>query len=396
MGKEMSKYKELGIDPNKSSVREIFGKIVDNDFPNAFVNIKRDPEIPGMVFTKHSDGDGSKFVQRALHYFETGDDSIFQGAVDDAFSMNSGDIAASGFVCGKWVLTQTININGINLPKKKIMKQNALRVAWLLQLYRSYGFDMTFFLGGETADLPDQTSSIVYDMDIYARTKEINLIIGNVRPGDKIYGFASDGKAKWEEKNNSGIMSNGLTLARTCLMAQKYTEKYPFLIRHNGSYQGRFKVNDMPDILQGMTVSEAILSPTRQWAIVIKLIIKKLKEREILHMLHGISMNTGGGATKIRHIGQGVVYKKRMPDPPPIFKLIQEESGELWRNMFVDFNCGVGIDVVGEDSKEFQQTLKKVAAETEIKLFELGKCEKCQDKKNKIILDTPYGYFDDY
>lgn len=73
MNQQISRYKELGIDPGKSSVREIFSKIIDNDFPNAFVNIKCDSEFPGMVFTKHPDGDGSKFVQRVLHYIETGE-----------------------------------------------------------------------------------------------------------------------------------------------------------------------------------------------------------------------------------------------------------------------------------------------------------------------------------
>lgn len=396
MDNQTSRYKELGIDPSKFSVREIFSKIIDNDFPNAFVNIKRDPDIPGMVFTKHPDGDGSKFVQRALYYFETGDESIFQGAVDDALSMNTGDIAASGFVFGQWVITQIININGINLPKDIIMKQIALRVARLLQLYQNYGFNTTFFMGGETADLPDQTSSIVYDMDIYARTKESDLIIGNVLPGDKVYGFASDGQAIWEEEYNSGLMSNGVTLARTDLMDASYGKLYPFLIRSNGSYRGKFKINDKPDILDGMTVSEATLSPTRQWAIIIRMIIEKLKEKGILHMLHGISMNTGGGATKIGHVGQGILYKKNMPVPPPIFHLIHSESGELWENMFEDFNCGVGIDVVGEDNEEFKQILEEAATETKIKLFELGKCEQYEGKGNKVILDTPYGYFDNY
>ena len=396
MNNQTSKYKKLGIDPGKSSVREIFSKIIDNDFPNAFVNIKRDPEISGMVFTKHPDGDGSKFIQRALHYFETDDESIFQGAVDDALSMNTGDIAASGFVFGKWVLTQIININGVNLPKDRIMKQIALRVAWLLQLYRNYGFNLTFFMGGETADLPDQTSSIVYDMDIYARARESDLIAGNVLPGDKIYGFASDGQAIWEEEYNSGLMSNGLTLARTDLMDAGYGKSYPFLIRNNGSYRGKFKVNDKPDILDGMTVSGAILSPTRQWAIVIRMVIQKLKEKSILSMLHGISMNTGGGATKIGHVGNSILYKKKMPVPPAIFQLIQKKSGETWQNMFEDFNCGIGIDVVGEDNKEFKQVLQDVSAQTKVKLFELGECGKNSGKGNKVVLNTPFGYFDNY
>ncbi len=387
--KRKSEYEKLGVDPAKSIVREIFGKIIDNDFPYAFVNIKRDQEIPGTVFTKHSDGDGSKFVQRVLHYLETDDESIFQGAVDDALAMNTGDIAASGFVFGKWVITEIININGFNIPKDIIMEQIALRVGRLLQLYKDRGFNI-FFLGGETADLPDQIGSAVYDMDIYARAKESDLIVGNVKPGDKIYGFASDGKAVWEEENNSGIMSNGLTLARTYLMNKDYAEMYPFLFGAGVSYKGKFYIKD------NIAVSKEILSPTRQWAIAIRMIIEKLKEKNIFHMLHGISMNTGGGAAKIMHVGSGILYKKKMPIPPPIFQLIQKESGEIWENMYEDFNCGVGIDVVGEDNAEFKGVLQEISDKIGIRLFELGECAKNTNGGNKIVLETPYGFFDNY
>jgi len=391
-----SKYEELGVDADKRSVREIFGKIVRNDFPGAFVNIVRDPEILGKVFTMHADGDGSKMVQRLLHYRETGDEQIFQGAVDDAFSMNSGDIAASGFVFGRWVINQIININAFNAPKELIMKQIALRVESLLKLYESYGFKLTFFLGGETADLPDQVNSAVYDVGIFAEAYDHQLVTGNVQLGDQIYGFASDGQAAWEKEANSGIMDNGLTLARTCLMQEYYGLKYPFLVRRNGKYEGKFAVNDRPDILGGMTVSQALLSPTRQWAILIRLLIEKLKQEKIFHMLHGISLNTGGGATKITHVGQGILYMKAMPYPPPIFYLIQAESGETWRNMHQSFNCGVGIDVVGADSPEFRAALEHVSQAAGVKLFHLGECRENTDKKNSVALRTPFGDFNDY
>jgi len=390
-----SKYEKLGIDPGKANVREIFERIIDNNFPNAFVNIVHDSENPGLVFTKHSDGDGSKSIQRILDYCVNRKSEVFQGAVDDAFSMNTGDIAASGFVSGMMAVTQVISVNGFNVPKDEIMRQNALRVAWLLDLYRDYGFQV-IFLGGETADLPDQISSMVYDMDVFARTKEENIIRGNVQDGDVIFGFASDGRAVWEDKENSGIMSNGLTLARSCLMNELYAQKYPVCAKGVGSYEGKYSVNDQPHILDGMTVGEAILSPTRQWAICIKLIIDKLKEKNCLHMLHGISMNTGGGATKIANVGKGIIYKKIMPTPSPVFQLIHEQSEEKWRDMYRGFNCGIGIDVVGENHCDFFDTLQEVSIETKIALHRLGKCEVNEGQSNKVILSTYYGEFDDY
>ncbi|MBI4779154.1 hypothetical protein HY797_01730 [Candidatus Falkowbacteria bacterium] len=390
---EKSKYEELGVDPDKRSVREIFGKIVKNDFPGAFVNIVRGTGATGKVFTMHADGDGSKMVQRLLHYLEIGDEQIFQGAVDDAFSMNSGDVAASGFVFGRWIINQIININAKNAPKDLIMRQIALRVEGLLKLYESCGFKQIFFLGGETADLPDQVNSVVYDVGVFAEGYDCELVTGNVQPGDQIYGFASDGQASWESFPNSGIMANGLTLARTCLMQEYYGLKYPFLVRNNGKYQARFAPADKPDALGGITVSQALLSPTRQWAILIRLLIQELKNRKIFHMLHGISLNTGGGATKIAHVGQGILYVKTMPDPPPIFHLIQAESGESWRDMYKDFNCGVGIDVVGSYSAEFKAALKFASMATGVKLFHLGKCVKNLAEKNSVILRTQFGDF---
>lgn len=389
-----SKYEKLGVDPGKSNVRKIFKSGISNDFPGAFVNIVKDPEYSNQVFTQHMDGDGSKFVQRLLVYKEKGDIGVIQGAVDDAVSMNLGDIAASGFVFGKIVVTDVININGSSIPKNKIMKQIAIRFNHLIELHRKYGFNI-HFLGGETADLPDQVSTCVFDVAVYARAKKTDIISGNVMSGDKIYGFASNGRAVWENEDNSGIMSNGLTLARISSMWQGYSKKYPLLIRADGSYEGKYKVGKKADLLKNVPVSTALISPTRQWAILIKLLLEKLKEKNIFNMLHGISMNTGGGATKIRHVGKNILYEKRMPKPPSIFQLIQKESGESWKDMFIDFNCGIGIDIVGKNDPKFETVLHEIANDTNVRCFELGIC-KSNKKENKVILETPYGLFDNY
>lgn len=394
MAEKKSKYAELGVDAGKTSVRKIFGKYVVNHFPQAFVNIVIDPFDPDIVFTQHMDGDGSKFVQRLLVYLETGDIGVIGGAVDDAFEMNMGDIAASGFVGGTITVTDVINIKNIEklVPKDLILEQVAIRFEELINLYRQFGFNIVF-LGGETADLPDQVRSVVFDVALHARTKKSDIITGETFPGDKIWGFASDGQAKWEQGKNSGIMSNGLTLARTSLMWEGYTEKYPFLVREGGQYQGKYLVGEMSDHLD-MPVSDAVMSPTRLWSIVIKIIIDKLRSRKALYLLHGVSMNTGGGATKIGHVGKGIVYKKKMPNPPGIFQLIHRESGEKWKDMFKGFNCGVGIDLVGKDSPIIEDVLKEVSEENGIACYELGVCEKKPGLNNRVELDTSNGKFE--
>lgn len=390
--KKKSIYEELGIDPHKDLVKEIFKKINHNDFPGAFCNIVY---VPGTnrarVKTKHGDGSGSKSIQRILHYLETRDETVFEEEVYDALSMNTGDVAASGFV-ERYYITQINAINSGNVPKEIILKGIAIGTARLIELYKKYGIDIVC-MGGETADLPDQVKSFVIDIDVESEMDAGNVIAGNIQPGDTIFGFSSGGKAIWEDKSNSGIMSNGLTMARTRLMHASYSEKYPFLCREEKPFQGRFKVGSYI-VPIGMMSSGSILSPTRQWAIVIKLLIEELKKRKALHLLHGISMNTGGGATKIKNIGKGIIYRKYMPEPLPIFKLIQAETGEYWENMFVTFNCGIGLDIVGSNKNNvLWRAIGVVSRKTRIKAYIFGDCHRSGSKENRIILETAYGTF---
>ena len=389
----MNMYEELGVDPEKKNVKETFGKLNDQEYPTAFVNIISDPFCSDRALTQHQDGDGSKFIQRMLHYFETSDKKIFTGMVDDALSMNTGDIAASGFIFGPWLITNVLNLNLPEKLKEIIMEAVAVRLAELRELYSNHGFNIKF-LGGETADLPDQVKSGVFDIAITAWANKKDLITGNIYNDDLIFGFPSDGQAAWETEPNSGLMSNGLTLARCCLMKKDYDKKYPSLKRDGEFYQGRFHPDSHSDILGEMSVGKALLSPTRQWAIVIKEIITALKEVNAVYMLHGITMNTGGGATKITNIGKGILYIKEMPAPPPLFRLIQSESKSPWVDMYKNLNNGIGLDVIGENNTIFIEALNKASIKCGLPLCRLGICQKLKDgTKNKVSLNTPFGSF---
>ncbi len=391
MSKESSLYQQLGVDAQKEGVKRVFKEIIDNEYPNAFVNIITDPYNPNLAMTQHQDGDGSKFIQRLLHYRETGDASIFDGMVDDALSMNTGDIAASGFVFGHWLITDVLNVNLPTKLKKLIMERIALRFSELKKLYQEHGFHL-HFLGGETADLKDQVKSAVFDITVTAREKKENIIAGNVQPGDLIFGFSSAGKAAWEEEDNSGLMSNGLTLARSALMSSSYNEKYPDLRRDDSDfYKGDIDISLNPSL--GVEVSKNILSPTRQWAIIIRTLALELKKRNAYHMLHGITMNTGGGATKIRNVGRGIIYNKNMPTPPEIFQLIQKKSGESWRNMYETFNCGIGIDVIGEDHLFFSEAINETSRKCKIENYFFGCCLENTSDKNSVIIHSEHGSF---
>lgn len=387
--KKKSIYEELGVDPHKDLVKEIFRKINRNDVPGAFCNIIILPD--GRVVTKHPDGSGSKSILRILHYLETGDGTIFEEEMYDALSMNTGDTAASGFI-KRYIITQINAVNAGSVPKELILRGIAIGTLRLIRLYEEYGMEV-ICLAGETADLPDQVRSYVTDVDIYSEMDSIkDVIAGNCQAGDSIFGFSSGGQAAFENRPNSGFMSNGSTMGRIKLMHVNYSAKYPFLCREGKPFTGRYKVDDYVKSLK-MTVSEALLSPTRQWAIIIKLLIDELKKSESLHKLHGISMNTGGGATKIRNVGANIIYHKTMPEPLPIFQLIQSETGERWENMFVSFNCGIGLDVVGDNSDGvLGRAIKAVSRKTKVKSFELGSCYG-GGGGNEVRLSTSYGDF---
>jgi phosphoribosylformylglycinamidine cyclo-ligase len=381
-------YAKLGVDADKTDVRKAFSSRIDNEYPKAFVNIITDPFRRDWAKTLHMDGDGSKFIQRLLVCSETGDPEVLKGAVDDAWQMNLGDIAASGFVFGPILVGDILNLNRFNVDKKLIMDQVGERFGELKEMYRRFGFKI-FFMGGETADLPVQVVTEAFDGGVAADAKKRDLITGNVQPGDKIYGFASDGQAIWEEKPNSGIMSNGLTLAQTCTMWSGYREQYPKFMQ----YTGKYKVGEKAPPPYDFVVSDALTSPTRHWALLIRLLLEELKRNGGYEDLHGISMNTGGGATKISHVGSGITYEKIMPNPPDLFQFIQGESGEEWKDMFKDFNCGVGLDIVGADNFAFRNALQRVSDMTHVELYDLGGCKKSDDGENHVALETEQGLF---
>jgi len=384
MEQNLSLYERKGIDPQKSSVKEIFGKVVRNDFLGAWCNIVRDPERPGFVTTKHPDGPGSKTLQRILHCEELKQPEILQDDVFDGFQMNYGDIACSGFVDGVIHATQIVSVNKFRVDKELILRQNALGWVRLLEFYKSQGVNIIFY-GGETADLPDQSYNYILDIDVQSSTKEENVIRGNITSRDWIWGFESTGRAIWETVINSGQMSNGLTDTRTELMWKRYTRKYPQLWGEN-DYVGRFKVNDQFPGL-GMTVSEAILSTTRQWSIIIKMIIEEAKRRNAFHLIHGICMNTGGGLTKIKNLGQGIHYLKTIPFIAPYFLVFQKETGESNFNMMKTFNCGIGLEVVGSGKEGIlEDILSTVSRSTNVQCYPLGECFYSNSPENKLTI----------
>ena len=393
---EKSLYEQAGVESDKGHIKEAFSDVIQSEYPYAFVNIKTDPWTPGWVMTKHPDGSGSRSTTHWLYYAETGDASFLPYDIADSIAMN-GDIVAGGFV-GHQILTDIIDINSNNVDKELIVSSVAKGINQTLELLGEFGFSLEEgerlirqmdFLGGETADLVDQLTSYSLNVDVFSRMPRENIVAGNVQPGDTIFGFSSGGQAHWEDRPNSGHMSNGSTLSGPVLLSAKYQKKYPFLRTSKNAFRGPFEINHRVHDLR-MTVGEALLAPTRQWAIVMKMIIEMAKNDECFDKLHAIIMNTGGGLTKCGHVGQGIRYVKQVPRFLPIFELIQAVSRENTLGMLKTFNCGVGLEVIGDNSDgKLEKIIRAISPNTNIPSFTLGHCIATRDPqgKNEVIVE---------
>jgi phosphoribosylformylglycinamidine cyclo-ligase len=207
-----------------------------------------------------------------------------------------------------------------------------------------------------------------------------------IEPGDKIIGVRSGGKIRYEKYNNSGIMSNGHTLARNCLMKPEYVEKYPEISHpERDRYTGRFYYDHFFDELDS-TIGEALLSPTRLYSPIVKKVLDRNNG-----MVHGMVHNTGGGNTKCLRLGKKISYIKEPPQQDPIFTLIQKESHVKWREMYQDFNMGIGFEfIVNPDSAEdILSNIESFGVEAYI----IGYCEESK-VNNELLIKTDKGNFE--
>lgn len=389
-----SMYGRMGIDAHKEAVVNAFKPIISNIYPYAWVNITRDPLAPGYVRTLKVDGDGSKPTLHCLHFLETGDPTYLGNSADDDFAMVAGDMGAAGFV-HELLFADALDINKFPVPglKEALMAAYSRRIQEIMELHRRYGFIVEFF-GGETADLPSQVvASYITNGFSYGRTQEKYVIQGNVQPGDFIWGFASGGQAIWEPKPISPLMCNGVTLAGSVILWGGYNKKYPFLRHEKNKFLGRFKIDDKPEGLDGMTAIEAVCSPTRQWAIIFRLLIDELERRNALHLLHGLTVNTGGGASKVIRLGENITFFKEMPPLPPFFRLICSECSISAQEMYEDFNCGVGADAIGSNEGGIlEDAIRAVSNQVGVEYWRLGECfEWSASSGNHVTLETPLG-----
>ncbi|MFW9900080.1 MAG: AIR synthase related protein [Candidatus Thorarchaeota archaeon] len=383
-------YGKLGVSSKKEDVHKALKSIDKGLFPGAFCKIVEDIDNRGeycSVF--HSDGAGTKASLAYMYYKETGDISVFKGVVRDAMVMNLDDFLCVGAI-GNIFFSNNLGRNS------KLIKADVIET--IIKEYYDYSEKLSSLglnvkmCGGETADMGDIVKTIAVDASAFTTMKREDIIdAANIKSDDVIIGLASYGKASYEEEFNSGIGSNGLTLARHGILSHEYYHKYPECydknINENLVFFGNYKLTDEIDSLN-LNIGKALLSPTRTYAPVLKDILKEYRKE-----IHGIIHNTGGGQTKILKFGKSIKYiKNNLFTIPKIFEIIQRSSETQWREMFSVFNMGHRMELLCNNSiaPEIIEIAKKYKIDSKI----IGYCEKSPIKgKNILEVKSEFGSF---
>ena len=390
MSDEKDIYSQLGVSSKKEDVHKAIQSIDKGLFPGAFCKILHDVgRRDDYCSIFHSDGAGTKASLAYMYYKETDKISVFRGIVRDAIVMNIDDMLCVG-ATGNFFISNNIGRNRRFISGEVI--------STIIKEYFTYSEKLSEFglnvvmCGGETADVGDIVKTILIDASVFTSMKREDIINAeNIKAGDVIVGLASDGQASYEDEFNSGIGSNGLTLARHGVLSHTYYKKFPECYDQNLDEQFIFFGNyQLTDKIKGLslTVGEALLSPTRTYAPLLLDVLKKYREE-----IHGIIHNTGGGQTKILNFGKGITYlKNNLFKIPKIFEIIKKSSETLWKEMYQVFNMGHRMEICCDESiaKEIINIAKKYNLESKI----VGQCEKSSYKnKNQIEIKSEFGSF---
>lgn len=338
------RYLQRGVSADKEDVHQAISKLDKGIFPQAFCKVvpdllAGDPEWCNIM---HADGAGTKTSLAYLYWKETGDLSVWKGVAQDAVIMNTDDLLCVG-ATDNILLSSTIGRNKHNIPGE-VVSSIIDGTEEVLQLLRDNGMNIVL-TGGETADVGDLVRTVIVDSTVIARMRRSEVITTEkIKPGNVIVGLASFGQATYESSYNGGMGSNGLTSARHDVFYKEYAQKYPecFDPAVSGDlvFTGKYKVTDKADGVP-VDMGKLVLSPTRTYAPVMMEVFRQHRSK-----IDGIIHCSGGAQTKVLHfLSQNHVVKNNLFGVPPLFRLIQEESGTDWSEMYKVFNMGHRMEI---------------------------------------------------
>lgn len=343
-----NRYNQRGVSASKEDVHQAIKNIDKGIFPQAFCKII--PDILGnddaFCNIMHADGAGTKSSLAYVYWKETGDISVWKGIAQDAIIMNLDDLICVG-ATDHILLSSTIGRNK-NLITGEVIAAIINGTEEILAELREMGISI-YSTGGETADVGDLVRTIIVDSTVTCRIKRDEVISNhNIQHGDVIVGLSSSGQATYETEYNGGMGSNGLTSARHDVfdksVADSYPESFDPAVPYDLVFSGGKKLTDKIRIDENteLTIGKLVLSPTRTYAPVIKKVLEKHRNQ-----IHGLVHCSGGAQTKVLHfINDNIhVIKDNLFPVPPLFELIQEQSGTAWKEMYKVFNMGHRMEI---------------------------------------------------
>lgn len=391
MSSDTSKrYAQRGVSASKEDVHNAIKNIDKGLFPKAFCKIVPD-YLTGSeehCLVMHADGAGTKSSLAYMYWKETGDISVWKGIAQDALIMNIDDLICVGAV-DNIMLSSTIGRNK-NLIPGEVISAIINGTEELISDLKKHGMTI-HSTGGETADVGDLVRTIIVDSTVTARMKRSEVIDNaKIKAGDVIVGLASFGQTTYEKEYNGGMGSNGLTSARhdvfSKYLAEKYPESFDAAVPEDLVYSGSTKLTDAVQDAP-LDAGKLVLSPTRTYAPVVKKILEQYTSDEI----HGIVHCSGGAQTKILHFIDDLhVIKDNLFEIPPLFKLIQEQSGTDWKEMYQVFNCGHRLEMYVDETiaKDLIEISKNYNIDAQI----IGRVEASETKK--LTIKSEYGTFE--
>lgn len=382
------RYAQRGVSASKEDVHNAIAQLDKGLFPKAFCKIVPDTLAgdPDFCTIMHADGAGTKSSLAYLYWRETGDLSVWKGIAQDAIVMNTDDLICVG-ATGPMLLSSTIGRNK-NLIPGEVVAELINGTEEVLEMLRGHGIEI-YSTGGETADVGDLVRTVIVDSTVIARMRRDEVISNDrIQAGDVIVGLASFGQATYETNYNGGMGSNGLTSARHDVLAHYLADVYPEsfdpAVDKSLVYSGSKRLTE-PVAGTGLTVGQLILSPTRTYAPVAKMLLDELRPH-----LHGLVHCSGGAQTKVLHFVENVhVIKDNLFPIPPLFRMIQAESGTSWQEMYKVFNMGHRLEVYL--SAEYAKRVIEIAQSFGIDAQVIGYVEACQGKR--VTIKTEAGEF---
>lgn len=382
-----TRYNLRGVSAGKEDVHNAIKNVDKGLFPKAFCKIVPD-HLTGdedHCVVMHADGAGTKSSLAYMYWKETGDLSVWKGIAQDALIMNIDDLLCVG-ATDNILLSSTIGRNK-NLVPGDVISAIINGTEELLEDLRNQGIGI-HSTGGETADVGDLVRTIIVDSTVVCRMKREDVVSNHtIQDGDVIVGLSSFGQASYESEYNGGMGSNGLTSARhdvfSKVLAEKYPESFDPSVPEELIYSGTKELTE--NVGTPIDAGKLVLSPTRTYAPIIKQILDAHREN-----IHGMVHCSGGAQTKVLHFVDNVhVIKDNLFEIPPLFELIQKESGTDWKEMYKVFNMGHRMEIYVP--QEIAEDIIAISKSFNVDAQIVGRVEASESKK--LTIQSPYGEF---